>query len=56
MARKMGNRNKNWAATAIITETIGTTTQRIARYRAITPTSGRSPGIWEQVNGSFCQL
>jgi hypothetical protein len=52
----MGKRNETWLATAIITERIGTITQSIAMYLATIPTSGCSPGIYEHVNGSFCQL
>jgi uncharacterized membrane protein YjjB (DUF3815 family) len=52
----MGKRNGTRLATAITTERIGTTAQSIARYLPTTPTSGRSPGIYEQVKGSFCQL
>ena len=42
--------------TATTTERTGTMTQSKARYLEMTTMRGRSPGMCEQVNGSFCQL
>jgi hypothetical protein len=56
LSKKTGKRNETSLATAIITATIGVTTHSSAMYLPTTPTSGRSPGTWEHVNGSFCQL
>ncbi len=52
----MGKKKETWLAIPIITERIGTTAHSMAMYFPTTPTKGRSPGMWEQVKGSFCQL